>query len=77
MPTPRDKKPRSPRRKPPGHSVPEIDPRLIPFRDAMADLLVEWLLKKPRYAHLRRQLGAPETTVPPSSRAENRRRRPR
>ncbi len=32
----------------------QIDPRLIPFRDAMVDLLFEWLLKKPRYAHLRR-----------------------
>lgn len=36
-----------------------IDPRLIPFRDAMADLLVEWLLKQPRFAHLRqdREVG--------------------
>lgn len=31
-----------------------IDPRLIPFRDAMADLLVEWVLKQPEFAHLRR-----------------------
>lgn len=30
-----------------------IDPRLIPFRDAMADLLVDWVLKQPRFAHLR------------------------
>lgn len=29
-----------------------IDPRLIPFRDAMADLLVEWVLKQPRFARL-------------------------
>lgn len=32
----------------------QIDPRLIPFRDAMADLLVEWVLKQPEFAHLRR-----------------------
>lgn len=31
-----------------------IDPRLIPFRDGMADLLVEWVLKQPRFAHLRK-----------------------
>lgn len=76
MSTQRDKKPRSPRKKAQGRSAPEIDPRLIPFRDAMADLLVEWLLKKPQYAHLRRQLDAPERPVPASSPAEKRPRRP-
>lgn len=35
---------------------PAIDPRLIPARNEMADLLVHWVLKQPQFAHLRARL---------------------
>jgi len=48
-----------------------IDPRLIPFCDAIAEMLVDWVLQDSRFASVRQRLEASSDRQPPRLRRKS------